>query len=89
MPRALAPSPAPEPIRRLLDAAAFRRLYTEQPRALGEARQQARFLCGLSSPALSPARLVSHPLFGVLCAHRFGEVLAYLRAETEVMNTTA
>jgi ATP-dependent DNA helicase RecQ len=64
-------------IDRLLDRARLRALVREQPQALGEARQQARFLCGLSSPAVSRARLSSNSLFGVLDEHRFGDVLAW------------
>lgn len=45
------------------------------PDALSTDRQLARFLCGLSSPALTKARLTKHALFGVLEARAFGEVL--------------
>ena len=47
------------------------------PDALGQPRQQARFLCGLTSPALTRARLSSNPLFGILAAHHFDDVLAW------------
>jgi ATP-dependent DNA helicase RecQ len=67
-------------IDRVMDRAAWRALVREQPAVLGEPRQQARFLCGLSSPALSRARLSSSPLFGVLGEHRFGEVLNWCNA---------
>jgi ATP-dependent DNA helicase RecQ len=52
-------------------------LAREHPAVLGEARQQARFLCGLGSPGLTTARLSRHPLFGTLANHRFAEVLAW------------
>ena len=39
-------------------------LAGEYPRALGHPRQKARFLAGLTSPALTKARLAKHPLFG-------------------------
>ncbi len=50
-------------------------LQTQYPDALGTARQLARFLCGLSSPALTKARITKLPLFGTLENRSFGEVL--------------
>lgn len=45
--------------------------------ALGRPRQQTRFLCGLSSPAVSATRkLRGHPHFGALAAWPFADVLA-------------
>jgi ATP-dependent DNA helicase RecQ len=52
-------------------------LAAEHEAALGSPRQQARFLCGLTSPATTRARLTRHPLFGALAQHRFVEVLAW------------
>jgi ATP-dependent DNA helicase RecQ len=75
------PLPAP-PIERVLEVPAFEALVAAQPQALGEPRQQARFLCGLSSPALSRARLGRHALFGALEGRRFGEVLAWCRGRS-------
>jgi ATP-dependent DNA helicase RecQ len=46
------------------------------PRALGGARQLARFLCGISSPALSTAKLTRHPRFGAAGEVPFAEVMA-------------
>jgi ATP-dependent DNA helicase RecQ len=69
--------PAPTPIQARLDVRQFRRVCAANPRALGEPRQQARFLCGLSSPALTSARLTADPLFGVLGEHRFADVLGW------------
>ncbi|MDF7824996.1 RecQ family ATP-dependent DNA helicase [Pontiellaceae bacterium B12227] len=44
-------------------------LALQHPKALGQPRQQARFLCGLNSPAVSAKRgLRGNPLFGS-CAH--------------------
>jgi ATP-dependent DNA helicase RecQ len=60
-----------------LDRTAFTALCTAHPDALGEPRQQARFLCGLTSPRASHARLSRHPLFGVLDGARFADVLAW------------
>jgi ATP-dependent DNA helicase RecQ len=76
-PRSLPLAAPPPPIGALVERAGFRRLCEANRRALGEPRQQARFLCGLSSPALSQARLSAEPLFGVLAEHRFGDVLAW------------
>ena len=69
--------PAP-PLPAGLDVAALGALRADHPAALGVARQVARFLCGLGSPALTRARLTRHPLFGVLEDRRFPEVLAWL-----------
>jgi ATP-dependent DNA helicase RecQ len=60
-----------------LDGAAFAGVCSAHPDALGEPRQQARFLCGLTSPRASQARLSRHPLFGVLDDARFADVLAW------------
>lgn len=57
----------------------FDRLRRGHPEALGEPRQGARFLCGISSPATTRARFSRHPLFGALAAHRFADVLANCR----------
>jgi ATP-dependent DNA helicase RecQ len=69
------PEPAPRPEieldRRVLDA-----LTDEHPNALGTPRQRARFLCGLTSPATTKAKLSRHPLFGALADRRFADVLA-------------
>ena len=51
-------------------------LVASHPEALGSARQRARFLCGLTSPRLTAARLSRHPLFGSLSGRPFAEVLA-------------
>jgi ATP-dependent DNA helicase RecQ len=59
-----------------LDRAVLDELTAEHPTALGTPRQRARFLCGLSSPATSKAKLSRHPLFGALAEQRFVDVLA-------------
>jgi len=57
----------------------MRSLQQQQPAALGSARQAARFLCGLSSPATSAARLRGNPLFES-CVHiPFGRVMQQLQ----------
>jgi ATP-dependent DNA helicase RecQ len=47
----------------------------EELPALRQARQIARFLCGLTSPATSRAKLGKHDAFGLLEAIPFREVL--------------
>jgi ATP-dependent DNA helicase RecQ len=51
-------------------------LTAEHPAALGTARQRARFLCGLTSPATTKAKLSRHALFGALAEQRFADVLS-------------
>ncbi len=54
---------------------AAQQLRLQHPAALGTPRQTARFLCGLSSPATSAARLRGNPLFES-CVHiPFGTVM--------------
>lgn len=75
------PPPRPRPeLRAQLDVATFRSLVAKHPEALGHPRQAARFLCGLSSPALSKAKLGGHKLFGVLAEYPFAQVLAFCEA---------
>jgi ATP-dependent DNA helicase RecQ len=73
LPRASDPPPLPAG----LDVAALETLRDQHPTALGHPRQAARFLCGLTSPATSRARLTHHPLFGALEHRRFDHVLAW------------
>ncbi len=72
------PLPAPES---LLDVSAWQSLRAQHPNALADPRQAARFLCGLTSPALSRARLGRHPLNGALETLRFADVLAWCAGE--------
>jgi ATP-dependent DNA helicase RecQ len=53
----------------------LRRLRADHPQALGSPRQCARFLCGLSSPASTRAKLRRHPMFGAFATVPFKEVL--------------
>jgi ATP-dependent DNA helicase RecQ len=55
-------------------------LCREQAPLLAESRTLARFLCGLTSPRLSRARLSSHPLFGALDQVPFPQVLAWVES---------
>ncbi|HVW39459.1 MAG TPA: C-terminal helicase domain-containing protein, partial [Pirellulales bacterium] len=57
-------------------------LAREKREVLGEPRALARFLCGLTSPRLSAARLGGHALFGSLAQTPFVQVLQ--RAEREL-----
>ena len=67
--------PAPGPSLGAAREQALRVLAREHPRALEEPRQLARFLCGLSSPATTRARLTRHPLFGALAEQPFAGVM--------------
>lgn len=62
----------PRAITAVLDLAA------RHPDALAEPRQQARYLCGLTSPGASAARLTRTPGFGALSEVPFYDVLAAL-----------
>ena len=55
-------------------------LIKEYPTALSHPRQQARFLCGLNSPAISVAKLRGNPLFARLVQVPFVNVLEYCKA---------
>jgi len=72
------PRPEPKPpVETTVDAEALAALRSAQPDALGSPRQRARFLCGITSPATSGAKLTRHPLFGSLSDRRFADVLAW------------
>ena len=60
-----------------VDADVLRDLRDSHPQALGLPRQMARFLCGLTSPALSRAKLPKHEMFAQLENYRFVEVLQW------------
>jgi ATP-dependent DNA helicase RecQ len=70
----------PLPIERRVDLAALEGLRAEHPEALGEPRQQARFLCGLTSPATTQAKLTRHALFGCCDDVPFADLLAWCPA---------
>jgi ATP-dependent DNA helicase RecQ len=76
-PQAFPTAPEPPPITALLDIAQWRTLRAGYPAELGSVRSAARFLCGLSSPALTRAKLTRHPAFGALAERRFPDVLAW------------
>ena len=75
------PPAAPAPVvDEVVSRAQIDDLANEFPTALGTARQQARFLCGLGSPAQTRAKLGRHALFGTLETARFRDVLAWCEA---------
>ena len=55
-------------------------LRAERADALGTPRQMTRFLCGITSPGLSRARLTRDASFGALAGVPFKEVLEFVRA---------
>jgi ATP-dependent DNA helicase RecQ len=71
--------PTPES---LLDMTDWKSLLASHPDALADPRQQTRFLCGLTSPALSRARISRHALFGALETLRFSDVLAWCEEQS-------
>ena len=73
----LSAQPATSRVPETLDVSAFERLRAAHAAALGHPRQAARFLCGLTSPATTQAKLSRHALFGALAAHRFADVMAW------------
>jgi ATP-dependent DNA helicase RecQ len=76
-PQRLPPATSLPEIGTVVDARALAALEAMHPEALALPRQRARFLCGLTSPATSKARLTRDPLFGALAEHRFADVLAW------------
>ena len=60
-----------------LDAGVIRRLRAERHDALRTPRQLARFLCGISSPATTRAKLRTRPEFGQWDHVPFADVLAF------------
>ncbi|MBC7981369.1 MAG: RecQ family ATP-dependent DNA helicase [Armatimonadetes bacterium] len=59
-----------------LELGQMRLLHDEKHAALSTARQMARFLCGMSSPATMRARLYRHDAYGLFADLPFAEVLA-------------
>jgi ATP-dependent DNA helicase RecQ len=60
-----------------VDRAALGALVEAHPAALATPRQQARLLCGLTSPATTRAKLTRNALFGALAEQRFADVLSW------------
>ena len=61
------------------DRVSIRTLIRDDHKSLQSARQVTRFLCGLSSPATSRARLTKSALFGRFATVPFREVFAEVR----------
>jgi len=75
--------PDPEPpveLDVLVERRAVAALAALHPDALGAARQRARFLCGITSPATTRTKLTRDALFGAASECRFAEVLAWCGA---------
>jgi ATP-dependent DNA helicase RecQ len=71
--------PLPRAVERIasqLDPAVVRRLRSEKQESLRTPRQLARFLCGISSPATTRAKLRTRPEFGKWSQAPFADVLA-------------
>lgn len=56
----------------------LQQLILKYPEHLKEVRQQAKFLCGLSSPRMIRARLTREPLYGCCSAIPFDQILEEL-----------
>ncbi len=63
-----------------VELATVRGIAAENHPSLGTARQLARFLCGMTSPASTRARLTRHDAFGMLSDLPFAEVLVIAAA---------
>lgn len=74
----LAPESALDVIDQRVNRQVFTKLCQQHPDALTQVRQQTRFLCGLTSPALTRAKLTRHELFGALERSRFLDVENWL-----------
>jgi ATP-dependent DNA helicase RecQ len=66
----------------VVDGRALEALAAAHPDALETPRQRARFLCGITSPATTRAKLTRGPVFGLLADRRFAEVLAWCESES-------
>jgi ATP-dependent DNA helicase RecQ len=79
-PQRLPESEPPPPLDAVVDAGAILQLQEAHTGALGTPRQLARFLCGITSPAATRAKLSRDALFGVAADRRFADVLAWCDA---------
>jgi ATP-dependent DNA helicase RecQ len=78
------PAPIPASPRRPpgdREAAMVRSLLAERHDALSTPRQMARFLCGLTSPSATRAKLGRHEMFGALADAPFQDVLAFVEKQ--------
>jgi ATP-dependent DNA helicase RecQ len=81
-PQVLPPAPDQAPLPGGVDLEELKTIRSANTEALSDPRQVARFLCGLSSPATTKARLSRHSLFGSLSERRFSDVIAWLESGT-------
>jgi len=75
--------PVAPPIDNVVNVEELAEVCAAHVAALGAARQQARFLCGLSGPAFAQARLSRQSLFGVLEERRFADVLTWCQQQQQ------
>ena len=73
----LPPPPTLPALDEVVDRPTLAALEAAHPEALGAARQRARYLCGVTSPATSRARLTRNGVFGSLGDRRFADVLEW------------
>ena len=69
--------PVPPAFEAVVDGGVLAGLAALHPDALGAPRQRARFLCGITSPTTSRAKLTRGELFGSLADRHFVDVLAW------------
>jgi ATP-dependent DNA helicase RecQ len=76
------PSAQPEPnLEQILEPRVIQALIKINSEALSEPRQLARFLCGMTSPKTTRAKLSRHPLFGICEKNSFPRVLAWCASQ--------
>jgi ATP-dependent DNA helicase RecQ len=68
------------PLDESVDRRALAGLQAANPETLAAPRQRARFLCGITSPATTKAKLTRDDLFGSLADRRFADVLAWCQS---------
>ncbi len=83
-PRTLPQAVERAPLPAGLDLGGLTGVRAAHPDALATPRQVARFLCGITSPATTRAKLTRGGLFGVLADRPFGEVLFWAERSGDV-----
>ena len=68
-----------EPVEFVIPEDELADLRIQHPRALATARQVARFLCGIASPALTTAKLTRHAQFGSAAKVPFEQIIARVK----------
>ncbi len=69
------------------DETRIQTLIAEDREALGSPRQLARFLCGITSPATTRAKLRKHAMFAVYDNFQFKQVLHFVNAQIKLRST--